>query len=85
MIVKKKKKKKSLYLTFLQLNSFSFDQIILKLADKVDMDEVLDKFDDCPDQIIYFRVCQLIAENTYLEPFHQHNFNFVQILHIRWG
>ena len=48
--------KKSLYLTYHQHNLFSFDWIILKLADKVDMDEVLDKFENCPDQIIYFRV-----------------------------
>ena len=35
---------------------FSFDHIILKLADKVDMDEVLDEFEHCLDQYIYFRV-----------------------------
>ena len=34
------------------ISIFSFDRIILKLADKVDMDEVLDKFENCPDQII---------------------------------
>ena len=28
----------------------------MKLADKVDMDDVLDEFENCPDQIIYFRV-----------------------------
>ena len=39
-----------------QHNSFSFDLVILKLADKVDMDEVLDKLENCPDQIIYFSV-----------------------------
>ena len=29
--------------------------ISLKLADKVDMNEVLDEFENCLDQIIYFR------------------------------
>ena len=38
-----------------QHNSVSFDRIILKLAE-VDMDEVLDEFENRPDQIIYFRV-----------------------------
>ena len=40
-----------------QCNSFSFDWLFLKLADKVDMDEILNKFDNWPDQIINFRYC----------------------------
>ena len=39
-----------------QQNSFSFDQIFLKLADKVDMDRISDKFKTWPDCIIYLRV-----------------------------
>ena len=33
-------------------NSFSFDQMFLKLADKVDMDEILNKFENWPEWII---------------------------------
>ena len=36
--------------------TYNLDQIILKLADKVDLDEMLDKFVNCPDQIIYYSV-----------------------------
>ena len=32
-----------------QYNTFSFDQIFLKLADKVDMDEILDEFKNWQD------------------------------------
>ena len=39
-----------------QHNSFSFDWIILELADKVDMGEVLDEFEKRPDLIVYLRV-----------------------------
>ena len=37
-------------------NSFSFDQRFVKLANKVEMDEILDEFTNWPDQIISFRV-----------------------------
>ena len=47
---------KKLKFDYHQNNLFSFDWIILKLADKVDMDEVFNKFENCQDQIIYFRV-----------------------------
>ena len=30
--------------------------MFLELADKVDMDEILEEFENCPDLIIYFRV-----------------------------
>ena len=33
-------------------NSFSFDRIHLKLADKVDMDEISEEFKNWPDRII---------------------------------
>ena len=33
-----------------------FDPIILKLADKLDMDDHLDEFENLLDHIIYFRV-----------------------------
>ena len=35
-----------------QHNLFIVDRIILQLADKVDMDKVLDEFEYCPDHII---------------------------------
>ena len=37
-------------------NSFSFDQMFLKLADKMGMDEILNRLENWPDQIIYLRV-----------------------------
>ena len=37
-------------------NSFSFDWIFPKLADKVDKDKILNKFDNWADQIIDLRV-----------------------------
>ena len=39
-----------------QHNLLSFDRIFLQLTDKVEMDEVLDEFENCPGQIIYFTV-----------------------------
>ena len=33
---------------------FSFDRLILELADKADIDVVLDEIKNCPDQVIYF-------------------------------
>ena len=35
-----------------QRNSFSFDQIFLKLSDKEDMDEISDKIENWPDRLI---------------------------------
>ena len=44
-----------------QHNSFSFDRICLKLADKVDMDEILDEFENWPDRVSTVRVyCQMV-------------------------
>ena len=37
-------------------NSFSFDQMFLKLTNKVDMDEISVKFENWPDRIINLRV-----------------------------
>ena len=39
-----------------QHNSFSFDMIFLTLADKVDIDEILDVFENWPDRIIILKV-----------------------------
>ena len=39
-----------------QYNSFSFDKLFLKLADKEDMVEISDEFENWPDQIIINRV-----------------------------
>ena len=39
-----------------QHNSFNFDRIILTLADKMDMDEIWDEFENWPNRIIYVRV-----------------------------
>ena len=58
------KKKTFFFLLYLQHNLFIFDQIFLKLADKMPMDEVLDEFENSPDQIIYFR-------GIYFWPCHQ--------------
>ena len=45
--------------------SFSFDRILHILADKVDMDEISDKFKNWPDWIINLRVTSpLIAEKA---------------------
>ena len=38
------------------VHPFSFDQMFLELADKVDMDEISNKFEKWPDQIINLRV-----------------------------
>ena len=38
------------------MTATTFDRMFLELADKVDMDEILEEFENCPDQIIYFRV-----------------------------
>ena len=50
------KKKEAFIWLYHQRNSFNFDWIILELADKVEMDEVLNEFKNCPDQVICFRV-----------------------------
>ena len=45
-------------------NSFSFDWMFLKLAGKVDMDEILDEFENWPDQIINLSYIPWIAEKA---------------------
>ena len=37
-------------------NSFSFNQMFLKLADKVDMDEISIKFENWSDRIVNLRI-----------------------------
>ena len=43
---------------------FSFDQIFLKLADKLDMDKILDEVENWPDQIINLSPVPWIAEKA---------------------
>ena len=44
-----------------QHNSIGFDQMFLKLPEQVDMDEILEEFENWPDQIMDLRVMSLIA------------------------
>ena len=48
--------KKPIFDFLFSITRSSVNWIILKLADKMDMDEVLDEFENCTDQIINFRV-----------------------------
>ena len=47
--------------------------MILKLADKVDIDKVLIECETFPDQVIYFPYDPLIPENAYFQPCYQHD------------
>ena len=45
-------KKKTIFDFKCQYNSFSFNRIILKLADKVDINDILEVYENCLAQII---------------------------------
>ena len=71
--------------------SFSFDRMCLKLADKVDMDEILRKFEKWPDWIINLRVtspCLLKKASVWLchqcNPFSSWNLQIRWIWMISW-
>ena len=61
-------------------NSFSFDRMFLKLGDNVDMDEILEKFENLLDRIIGLKLTSPWLLKKPLFDCHQHNlFSFVQI------